>query len=163
VSSGLAAAENWPAWRGSRGDGTSRETHVPVRWAGATGENVAWKAPIPGTGHASPIVWADRIFLVSCREDRQDRILLCLDRATGKTLWERVVVQAPLERKHGLNSCASSTPATNGQLVYVSFLDRDRMLVAAYDFSGNPRWLVRPGEFHSVLCIGKTPMERRGD
>ncbi len=145
-----AYAENWPCWRGPRGDGTSAETGIPTRWDGAKGENIAWKTAIPGTGHASPVAWNDRLFLVSCREDRQDRILLCLDRLTGKILWERTVVHAPLERKHGLNSYASSTPATDGRLVYATFLDRDQMLVAAYDFEGNRKWLVRPGEFHSV-------------
>ena len=52
---GSAAAENWPAWRGPRGDGTSQEQNVPIHWSGE--ENVAWKVAVPGTGHASPIVW----------------------------------------------------------------------------------------------------------
>ena len=51
-------------------------------------------------GHASPIVWQDRVFLVSCREDRQDRILLCLDRKSGEILWEQTVVNTPLERRY---------------------------------------------------------------
>ena len=143
-------AEDWPCWRGPRGDGSSLEEHVPVRWNGHRQENIAWKARIPGTGHASPIVWRDRIFVVSCREDSADRILLCLARESGEILWERTVVRAPLERKHGLNSHASSTPATDGDLVFVTFLDRTEMLAAAYDFAGNCRWLVRPGPFFSV-------------
>ncbi|NUQ63642.1 MAG: PQQ-binding-like beta-propeller repeat protein [Pirellulales bacterium] len=145
-----ARAENWPCWRGPRGDGTSVETGIPTEWNGSSGKNIAWKTEVPGTGHASPVVWGDRIFLVTCREDREDRCLLSLDRLTGKLLWEKVVVHAPLERKHRLNSYASSTPATDGESVFVTFLDRDQMLVAAYDFDGNQRWLVRPGEFHSV-------------
>lgn len=145
-----AGAENWPSWRGPRGDGSSRETKIPTRWNGPKGENIAWKVEIPGKGHASPIVWDDRIFLVSAVEDRQERIVVCLDRKTGATLWQRVVVSAPLERKHALNSYASSTPATDGEQVYVTFFDRGKMLVAAYDFAGNQRWLVHPGEFSSV-------------
>lgn len=153
-----AHAENWPCWRGPRGDGRSQEQNLPVRWNGPKGENIAWKVDVPGKGHASPIVWEDRIFLVSAREDRQERLLLCLDRNTGRTLWERVVVVSPLERKHGLNSHASSTPATDGERVYVSFLDRKEMLVAAYDFAGNQRWLVRPGEFSSVHGYCSAPV-----
>ena len=145
-----AAGENWPCWRGPQGDGRSREKNVPIRWNGPEGENIAWKAEIPGKGHASPIVWEDHVFLVTCLEDRQDRILLCLDRNTGETRWTRTVLESPLERKHRLNSFASSTPAADGKWVYVSFLDRDQMLVAAYDFSGNRRWTARPGEFHSM-------------
>ncbi len=140
-------AENWPCWRGPRGDGTSLEKNIPVRWSAT--ENIRWKVPVPGTGHASPIVWEDRIFLVSCLEEKQQRILLCYDRPSGKLLWQRVVLTAPLERKHRLNSYASSTPATDGERVYVTFLDRQWMFVAAYDFQGRQLWAVRPGVFHS--------------
>ena len=96
--SGIALGENWPGWRGPRGDGTSQEKGVPVRWNGSTGENIAWKTPIPGRGFASPIVWEDRIFLVSCLEDKQERILLCLNRQDGKVLWQQAVLTAPLEK-----------------------------------------------------------------
>jgi outer membrane protein assembly factor BamB len=147
---GPAAAENWPGWRGPRGDGTSLETGIPAHWNGPSGENIAWKVPVPGVGHASPIVWEDRVFTVSCIEKSHDRVLLCFDRKTGKVLWQRAVVRSPLERKHKLNSFASSTPATDGELVFATFLDRTEMLVAACDFNGNRRWLVRPGEFKSV-------------
>jgi len=151
-------AENWPGWRGPRGDGSSQEKNVPTTWDGTTGENVAWKVGVPGTGHASPVVWGDRIFLASCLEGESDRLLICVDRRNGKTLWQRSVMKSPLEKKHHLNSYASSTPATDGTLVYVSFLEGSRageaqgarMAVAAYDFDGNRQWLVHPGPFSSV-------------
>src|SRR5437764_14098564 len=73
-----ARAEDWPGWRGPRGDGTSRETGLPLRW-NAT-DNIKWKTPIPGSGYSSPIVWGDRVFLTACRESRQERVLFCLDR-----------------------------------------------------------------------------------
>jgi outer membrane protein assembly factor BamB len=142
-----AAAENWPGWRGPRGDGTSQEPSVPTHWSDQ--EAIAWKAAVPGTGHASPIVWQDRIFIASCLEDARQRVLLCFDRPTGKLLWQQIVLESPLEEKHQLNSFASSTPATDGQRVYVTFLDRNEMVVAAYDFSGSQLWLVRPGPFSS--------------
>ena len=104
---------------------------------------------MPGVGHASPIVWQDRIFLVSCLPDSGDRVLMSLDRHSGRTLWQQTVLNAPLEDKHELNSYASSTPATDGLFVYVTFLAHDDMVVAAYDFAGRQQWLVRPGEFHS--------------
>ncbi|HUY92412.1 MAG TPA: PQQ-binding-like beta-propeller repeat protein [Pirellulales bacterium] len=131
---------------------------MPRRWNGEKNENVAWKIEIPGTGHASPVIWQDRIFLVSCLEEEHDRILLCLDRKTGRKLWQRSVLQSPLEKKHALNSYASSTPTTDGELVYVTFLEGTkqgeakgaRMAVAAYDFAGHQKWLVHPGPFSSV-------------
>ena len=151
-----SSAENWPCWRGPRLDGTSLEKNVPLHWSATN--NVVWKAELPGSGHASPIVWDDRVFLVSALPDTQDRVLLCLDRRTGKLLWQQTVLTAPLERKHSLNTFASSTPATDGKLVYVAFLDGKVMLVAAYDFAGRQRWVARPGPFASVHGFCSSPI-----
>jgi outer membrane protein assembly factor BamB len=151
-----APAEEWPGWRGPRGDGTSEERDVPVHW-GRT-DNVAWKTAIPGKGHSSPVVWGDRIFLTTCLEAEKQRVLLCLDRRDGKVLWQRVVLTAPLEKKHALNSYASATPATDGKHVWVSFLALPRMVAACYDFEGNRVWQVSPGEFHSVHGFCSPPI-----
>ena len=62
-ASGPTKPENWPAWRGPRGDGTSLESNVPTRWSAT--ENVAWKTAVPGAGHSSPIVWGERVFLTT--------------------------------------------------------------------------------------------------
>jgi outer membrane protein assembly factor BamB len=151
-----AETENWPGWRGPRGDGTSLERNLPVHWSATS--NVVWKSEVPGLGHASPIVWDDRIFTVSCTPETEERLLLCFDRRDGKLLWRRAVIKSPLERKHRLNSHASSTPATDGQLVYVAFLDVQEMAVAAYDFAGNQKWLARPGAFKSVHGFCSSPV-----
>jgi hypothetical protein len=152
----LARGEDWPCWRGPRGDGSSHEAGIPTRWSGS--ENIAWKTAIPGLGHASPIVWHDRVFLISCIGDTTERVLVCLDRNTGRTLWQRTVFKAPLEKKHSLNSFASSTPATDGQRVYVSFLDVNKMMIAAYDFAGRQLWLEHPGVFSSVHGYCSSPI-----
>jgi outer membrane protein assembly factor BamB len=149
-------AENWPGWRGPRGDGSSDEKQVPVRWSAT--DNVAWRVDVPGLGHSSPITWEDRLFLTTCVTDTGDRLLICLDRKTGKTLWSQTVITAPLEGKHNLNSYSSSTPATDGRLVYVSFLDKKEMAIAAYDFEGNRRWAVKPGVFSSVHGYCASPV-----
>jgi outer membrane protein assembly factor BamB len=142
-----ATAGEWPGWRGPRGDGTSDESDVPIHWSKT--ENIHWKVPIPGKGHSSPIVWGDRVFVTTCVEKERKRLLLCLDCRDGKILWERVVLTAKLEPKHGLNSYASSTPATDGRHVWVSFFDLPNMVVACYDVEGNLAWRRSPGEFHS--------------
>jgi outer membrane protein assembly factor BamB len=175
AASGLPTrAEDWPGWRGPRGDGTSLEHGLPLHWSagkdGGAAENILWKVPLPGAGHASPIVVGDRVFVVSCDAATEERLLLCFEAASGRQLWSRPVLRAPLEIKHKLNSHASSTPASDGRLVFVSFWetsdkrvpalhvpgDRDAsfgpMVVAAYDLDGNERWLVRPGDFAS--CHG---------
>lgn len=150
-----ALAENWPAWRGPRGDGTSTEKNVPVKWSGT--ENVLWKTPL-AVGHASPIVWGERLFIVEAVADTEGRNLLCLDKHSGKVLWSQTVVKSPLEKKHRENSHASSTPATDGKLVYVAFLDVQDMVVAAYDFSGKQQWVARPGVFKSVHGFCTSPI-----
>jgi outer membrane protein assembly factor BamB len=148
--------EDWPGWRGPRGDGTSLETKVPLHWNATS--NIVWKTELPGIGHASPIVWKDRVFTVSALRETQDRVLLCLDRKTGGILWQKTVFTAPLENKHRLNSHASSTPVTDGKLVYVAFLQQREMLVAAYDFKGEQKWLVHPGPFASVHGFCSSPI-----
>src|ERR1700741_3828803 len=90
-------AEEWPGWRGPRGDGTSTETTIPIRWSAT--ENIRWKVPIPGKGHSSPIVWGKRIFVTTCRENEGTRVLICLNRLNGRVLWKREVLSAKLERK----------------------------------------------------------------
>src|SRR5438552_3847670 len=151
----FAAAENWPCWRGPRLDGTSVEQEVPIHWSATS--NIVWKATLPGSGHASPIVWADKVFTVAALST-QERILLCLDRNSGKVLWQRTVLRSPLEGKHSLNSHASSTPATDGTLVYAAYLDQTEMVIAAYDFSGERKWLVRPGPFASRHGFCSSPI-----
>jgi outer membrane protein assembly factor BamB len=151
-----AMAENWPTWRGPRLDGTSAERDVPIHWSSSS--NVLWSTPVPGLGHASPIVWQKRVFTVTSIAEKQARDLLCFDRDNGRLLWQKTVITSPLERKHSLNSHASCTPATDGKLVYVAFLDRNEMVVAAYDFEGNRRWLVRPGAFSSMHGFCSSPI-----
>ncbi|MGA2064485.1 MAG: PQQ-binding-like beta-propeller repeat protein [Thermoguttaceae bacterium] len=175
-----ARAEDWPCWRGPRGDGTSLETGTVTGWDGPSGRNIAWKTELPGAGHASPIVCGDRIFTVSCREDRGERVLVCLDRANGRILWEKTVLTAPLEKKHRLNSHASGTPASDGKLVYAAFAGVDpsvpksdrsytnekegepgdpcEMVVTAYDFEGRCRWRERPGRFASRHGFCSSPV-----
>ena len=151
-----ASAENWPCWRGLRMDGTSLETGIPIHWN--AGSNILWRTELPGTGHASPIVQGDSIFTVSAIPDSEERVLLCLDHTTGKLQWQKTVLTAPLEGKHSLNSFASSTPATDGESVFVAFLDGNQMFAAAYDFSGKQRWAVRPGPFHSQHGFCSSPV-----
>ncbi len=140
-------AEDWPGWRGPRGDGTVHDPAAPVKWT--LPENLIWKAPVDGKGHASPIAVGKKLFLVTAVEDGQARVLLCLDRETGKELWRRTVLQSPFERVHRLNSRSSSTPCSDGERVYVSFLDEKHMYAAAYGLDGKKLWEVRPGVFSS--------------
>jgi outer membrane protein assembly factor BamB len=158
VCPAFAFAENWPGWRGPRGDGTSAEKNVPVSWDGTKNENIAWKTPLKYGGHSSAIVWDEHVFVTGADETLPRRMLMAFDRKDGRMLWEREVDQSPLERKHKLNSWASGTPATDGQHVYVTFLDETDMLVTAFDFDGHKVWQVRPGVFSSVHGYCTSPV-----
>ena len=162
-----AGGEDWPGWRGPRGDGTSQEAEVPTVWNGKTSENIVWKTPIPGGGYSSPIVSAGMIFVTSCDAESQQRLLHCLD-LDGKIRWTRTVIHSPLEGMHNLNSRASGTPVADGEHVFVSFFQTDdqsekrgapgEMVVACYDYDGNREWLVIVGAFSSIHGFCTSPV-----
>ncbi len=169
-------AENWPQWRGPRLDGTSKDAGFPITTEG----NVTWQVELPGSGHASPIVWEDKIFNVAALPEDEERVLLCHERSTGKLLWQSIVLKAPKEGTHKLNSLASSTPATDGEWVFTAFLDntetdatrainagkefgkgevpKGTVVISAHDVSGKPLWQVRPGLFSSKHGFCSSPV-----
>jgi outer membrane protein assembly factor BamB len=151
-----ARAENWPCWRGPRGDGTCIEQDVPANWDPA---GALWKTELPGQGHASPIVWGERVFTATGVTDTKERVLLCLDRTGGKILWQQTVVQGPLEKINKENSYASGTPATDGRRVYVVFRVGDDIVAAAHDLAGGGQlWLVRPGTHTGEWGFSNSPV-----
>lgn len=152
----VTQAHNWPCFRGPKGDGTSTEKNLPVKWDSVT--NVLWKTSIPGIGYSSPIIWEDRIFTATAIPESQEKVLLCFDCSNGDLLWQATVLNTPFEKKHNDNSHASGTPATDGKLVYVSFLDGSDVVVAAYDFKGKQIWLQRPGTFYSPHGFSCSPV-----
>jgi len=152
----VTRAENWPNWRGPNGDGTSAATDIPTKWDSIT--NVLWKTEVPGLGYASPVIWGDRLFTVTAEPETQEKILLCYDTKNGKLVWQTTVLKAPFESKHNDNSFASGTPATDGNYIYVSFLDGESVIVAAYDFTGKQIWLQRPGTFSSPHGYSCSPV-----
>jgi len=153
---GSASAENWPCWRGPRGDNHSADKDAPVQWDAA---NLTWKVAVPGVGHASPSVWGDRIYTVTGFREKGDRALLCFDRASGKLLWQETVVTGPLEKIHPENSFASGTPATDGKRVFTVFRVGDEIVIAAHDaISGKQLWLVRPGTHAGEWGFSNVPV-----
>lgn len=132
-ASAMARAENWPAWRGPRGNGVSGEKNPPVQWSNT--ENVTWKAAPKGTGSSTPIIWGDRIFLTAQTEDEVEWIL-GLSRSDGKILWEREGGKGTRRTRAGANM-ASPSPVTDGEVVVASFGTGD---VFAFDLDGKPLW-----------------------
>ena len=151
-----ATAADWPQWRGPALDGRSTETTFPTKWSQT--ENVLWRTELPGEGHASVVVQKGKLFTVAAIAEKNERVLICMDRTTGKILWQQVVLASPFERLHRENSRASSTPACDGERVFCTFLDGDKAVVAAYDFDGKKLWEKRPGVFSSVHGFCATPV-----
>ena len=149
-------AGEWPAWRGPLGNGVSDETKAPIHWSGT--ENIAWKVAIPGVGHSSPVIWGDRVFVTTYVPEGEKRDLLCLDRRSGKTLWEQTVLTSPPEKMNKLNSYASGTPATDGQRVWVAFLQTPNIVIACYDMNGKELWRKSPGTFASKHGFCSSPV-----
>ena len=153
-------AGDWPQWRGPTWNGIARG-EAPLHWSDT--EHVKWKADVPGRGHSSPVIWGDKIFVTTSvptspaaaadpasngrrfgfgsrgPQPEQKLILMCLDRKTGKLLWERVVkVATPHEGYHPqYGSFASNSPVTDGKHVIAFFGSRG---VYCYDLDGNKIW-----------------------
>src|SRR5258708_4591328 len=109
----VSAESNWPRWRGPRGDGHSAVTNVPVRW---NADSVVWNAPLKGIGQSSPIVWGDRIFLTSALDEGRQRVVFCIDARDGSLAWEHIAWTGEPEKIHQMNSWASATCATDGEI-----------------------------------------------
>ena len=133
-----AALANWGQWRGPLGTGVSPQGNPPTEWSET--KNVQWKVKIPGDGTSTPVIWGDKIFVltagpakelgvagtplgarrgsvhrVSAAEKKAKAaslgappptepyqfVLMCLDRNSGKTLWQKAVSELmPHEGKH---------------------------------------------------------------
>ena len=178
-----ALAEPWPQWRGPRGDGTSAEKAVPLDWSPT--KNIAWKTPLPGRGHSSPVAWGNRAFVTTSVEgdilpdakppvhklegevfvhpdatagNRKHRLsVLCVDIGTGKILWDRVAYEGKVyDDRHKAGSYASPTPITDGKALYVWFESQG---LYCYDFSGKLVWQSSAGPIATVgMGPGTSPV-----
>jgi outer membrane protein assembly factor BamB len=152
---GLTGADNWDRFRGPNGTGTTDDKNIPLTFSPK--DNVIWKVTLPGVGNSSPIVWGKRLFLQWASKDSKLRTLICIDTADGKILWDRSVPGIPVTIRAD-SSSASSTPATDGEAVYVSFWDGRHILVSAYDFQGEKLWVKDLGPFNSQHGAGASPI-----
>ncbi|MBL9135040.1 MAG: PQQ-binding-like beta-propeller repeat protein [Verrucomicrobiales bacterium] len=150
-------AEDWPRFRGPTGQGWSAEKDLPREWSADRG--IVWKTPIPGEGWSSPIVWGDRVYVSTATEANTQCRLLCLDRATGKIVWNTAVVEIVPLRKESKNSYATPTPVTDGERIYVAFGDGT---VAAVDVNGRLVWKNQEVRFYSRHGLGASPLVHDG-
>jgi outer membrane protein assembly factor BamB len=160
---------NWPSFRGDASAGNGDGQRAITDWDAASGKNIKWKTPIPGVATSSPIVWGNRVFATTAVSSAGNNSfktglygdvkpvddlsphewkIYCLDKATGKILWERAaVIGAPRTKRHTKSSQASSTPVTDGRRVIAVFGSAGAMI--AWDYSGKELWRVTLGTLDS--------------
>lgn len=156
-----ASCADWPGWRGPTGDGVYVGAPPVKRWSES--ENVAWKTPVAGVGHSSPIVVGERVFLTACEDATGSRRLLAVEAANGELAWDRELVRGPIEPMHRSNNSASSTPASDGRVVVATFAVDGQYFVAATDLEGDVAWRRRLGPFVSKHGIHSCPVIHEGD
>lgn len=147
--------EQWPQMRGPNGDGNSPKGNPPVEWSET--KNLRWKVEIPGSGSATPIVWGDRLYVLTAIDTGKASVLqfvvLCLDRKTGKEIWRRTAADAaPHEGTHATHGYASASPATDGTLLYASFGSRG---IYCYDLEGTLKWKKDLGRMKIKMGFGE--------
>ncbi len=168
-----ADIENWPQWRGPLGTGAAVKGNPPTEFSET--KNQKWKTEIPGKGHATPIVWENKIIVQTAvptsekgdtamiakasrmpgniTELIQDFKVIMIDRKTGKIIWEKSVTrEMPLEGTHNLGSWASNSPCTDGEFIYAYFGSRGLFCL---DFNGNIVWKRDFGQLQKNMSFGE--------
>ena len=135
ISAGTSPS-NWPQFRGPNGSGLAPDDK-PAPVVFGPNKNELWHTSLL-SGHSSPCIWGQRIFLTCFDETHQRVETVCLDRSSGRILWKVAAPEMVLEKGlHAFSSHASSTPATDGQRIYVYI---GAYGVVAYDFDGKTVW-----------------------
>ncbi len=146
-------AKYWPRWRGPSGQGLAMDSGYVDKWSET--ENVKWKTKLETTGNGSPIVWANRIFLVTGSAEGERRGIAAFDRATGQKLWETFAPDTSKQPVNLKNGHASSTPTTDGRLVYAYLGPKG---VMAVDFAGKLAWHAPVGPMMAPHGPGGSPL-----
>lgn len=162
------ADQNWPSFRGPDASGVRDGMNLPDAFDVESGKGIRFKVPVPGLAHSSPIVWGDHLFLTTAvsgkgkasfkpglygsgdaSEDRSvhEWKILCLDKKTGRTIWEKTATRGePKDKRHIKATYANSTPATDGEYV-VAFFGSEGLF--AYTTKGEFRWKFELGRINA--------------
>ncbi len=149
-----AGAADWPRFRGPNGEGRGEAVGVPVPWATNA---YRWVVTLPGVGHASPVVVGPRLFVTCGENSSAKRIVICLDAATGGTLWQREFASKPFTQ-NGDNSYASATPAADSNGVVVAWTTPEAVTLVALDNAGRDVWRRELGRYVGIHGSGTSPL-----
>lgn len=171
-----AKRKYWHQWRGPAANGVSETATPPVEWSET--KNIKWKVRIEGNGTSTPIIWGNKVFLLTAintgkvdpalpkPEDQPKRlfgitypntgyrfVVVCLDRESGKELWRRVATaRVPHEGHHRRNSFASGSPTTDGKRLYCWFGSAGFF---CYDLNGKGLWERDLGKAYMPASLGE--------
>ncbi len=155
------SSSDWPGWRGTHGDGIADQGQdPPTSWSEQ--ENVRWRVAVPGRGHGSPTVLGDKVFLATADPERQVQVVLCFDRATGTQQWEAVVHEGGFANKsprppNEKASLASSSVATDGERLFINFLNDNAVWTSAISLDGKILWQQKISEYIVHQGYGSSP------
>ena len=143
---------DWPRWRGHAGAGAGGSQRFPHQW----GErDWAWTSRLPGQGHASPVVWRQRIYTASADEASSKRFVSCHATADGKLLWQREI-PGPIEPHHVQNSSASGSVTVDESGVYWLWATKEQLRCEAFSHEGAPLWHADLGPYASEHGFGSS-------
>ncbi len=145
-----SAASDWPRFRGPNGTGVSPDSGLPA--VIDKDKNVLWSIGTP-KGNSSPTVFGGRLFITAHEKD--ERIALCFDAASGKRIWRKRIAKVRDETFHPRNGPATPTPATDGHNVFVFFPEFGLL---AYDRDGSQLWATPLGPFTAIQGLAASPI-----
>lgn len=155
VCAAPAVAQEWTRFRGPNGTGHSPSKGVPTTW---TETDFRWRVPIAGASHSQPVIWGDKLFLLTALDGGKERVLLALDKRDGKELW-RTAYTLPTHRPGNKNSGYANTSAVvDAQRVIACFVSDQHQWVRAFDHAGKELWSRDLGPFKSQHGHGASPM-----
>ena len=150
----LAGAADWPRFRGPDGAGLGAAPDLPLP---LTASNQLWCVKLPGAGHSSPVVCGPRLFVTCGENATAKRMVLCLDAASGRTLWQREFPSKTYQQNND-NSYATASPACDADGVVVTWTTPEEVLVVALDNAGNESWRRPLGPFVCNHGSGSSPV-----
>ncbi|MFO7621882.1 MAG: PQQ-binding-like beta-propeller repeat protein [Bacteroidales bacterium] len=160
----------WPGYRGHMASGVLDNANLPESFNIEKNTNVRWKTPVPGLGISSPVIWGDRLFITTAvsesdkegfkpgiygdvasvkDESVHEWIVYCIDKNSGKIIWERTSYKGiPKVKRHPKSTHANSSVATDGNYV-VAFFGSEGLY--CYDMNGKLQWQKSFGVLKSVF------------
>jgi outer membrane protein assembly factor BamB len=132
----------------------NENAQIPAQWED---KHYAWKLELPGIGHSSPVVWGEKVFLMSADPDSATRFVLGIDAQGGKILWKKEYPSQP-HPIHKKSSYASVTPAVDAEQVYVAWSTPEQTFMAAFDHNGTEKWKTDIGGWIGQHGYGTSPV-----